>query len=77
MHGDRVKAIEGTCRTSKFRRGRTNAEDSQERCGSYFGEKSVTEVNPLCGQRRSLLAETGSSNNHTMILRKFLITNKR
>ena len=35
----------------------------------------VVEVNPLCGQRRSLLAQIGSSNNQTMLSRKFLIAN--
>ena len=33
------------------------------------------EVNPLCRQRRSLLAQIGSSNNQTMLSRKFLIAN--
>ena len=37
----------------------------------------VVEVNPLCGQRRSLLAQTGSSNNQTMLSRKFLIASKK
>ena len=33
-----------------------------------FGSKCfVEEVNPLCGQRRSLLAQQGSSNNQTML----------
>ena len=38
---------------------------------------SVDEVNPLCGQRRSLLAQARSSNNQTMLTRRFLIANHR
>lgn len=38
--------------------------------------RSVGEVNPLYGQRRSLLAQNGSRNNQTMLPRKFLIANK-
>ena len=34
---------------------------------------TVVEVNPLCGQRRSLLAQIGSSNNCIMLRCKFLI----
>ena len=34
----------------------------------------VVEVNPLCRQRRSLLAQIGSSNNHITLRRMFLIT---
>jgi len=37
----------------------------------------VVKVNPLCGQRRSLLAQAGSSNNQTMLTRRFLIANQR
>jgi len=45
-------------------------------CDGDGSEKvPIVEVNPLCGQRRSLLAQTGSSNNQTMISRKFLIAN--
>ena len=33
----------------------------------------VVEVNPLCGQRRSLLAQIESSNNRITLRRKFLI----
>ena len=40
-----------------------------------IGEGPVEEVSPLCEQRRSLLAQTGSSNNHTMLQHKFLIEN--
>ena len=40
-------------------------------------EPIVVKVNPLCGQRRSLLAQAGSSNNRTMLTRRFLIANQR
>ena len=43
----------------------------------HSGCPTVVEVNPLCGQRRSLLAQTGSSNNHTMLSRKSLIANTK
>ena len=39
-------------------------------CGHFV---VVVEVNPLCGQRRSLLAQIGSSNNRITLRRKFLI----
>jgi len=41
-----------------------------ERLCSSMG---VVKVNPLCGQRRSLLAQVGSSNNQPMLTRRFLI----
>jgi len=37
----------------------------------------VVKVNPLCGQRQSLLAQARSSNNQTMLTRRFLIANQR
>jgi len=40
-------------------------------------EGSVVEVNPLCRQRQSLLAQIGSSNNQTKLTRRFLIANDR
>ena len=40
-----------------------------------FHNVIVDEVNPLYGQRRSLLAQIGSSNNQTMLSRKSLIAN--
>ena len=36
-------------------------------------KRSVVEVNPLCGHRRSLLAQIGSSNNRITLRCKFLI----
>ena len=35
--------------------------------GPQWSRQFVDEVNPLCGQRRSLLAQQGSSNKHTML----------
>ena len=41
---------------------------------SWLNLPTVVEVNPLCGQRRSLLAQIGSSNNCITLRRRFLIT---
>ncbi len=38
---------------------------------------SVVEVNLLCGQRRPLLAQMGSSNNQITLTHRFLIENQR
>ena len=38
-----------------------------------WSHQFVVEVNPLCRQRRSLLAQIGSSNNRITLRRKFLI----
>ena len=42
-----------------------------------WSRQFVDEVNPLCGQRRSLLAQQGSSNKQTMLWRRLLVTNER
>ena len=56
-------------------------QDLKTQLSSKFNMKdfnaTVVKVNPLCGQRRSLLAQTGSSNNQTMLTRRFLIENQR
>ena len=44
---------------------------------TQWSRQIVVEVNPLCGQRRSLLAQMGSSNNQTTLTRRVLITNQR
>ena len=38
-----------------------------------MGRITIEEVNPLCGQRRSLLAQIGSSNNRITLRCNFLI----
>ena len=53
-----------------------NQPKRQDKLQSMFPQRSrqfVGEVNPLCGQRRSLLAQIGSSNNQVTLKRKFLI----
>ena len=42
-------------------------EDMAWENGDPHERKTVEEVNPLCGQRRSLLAQQGSSNKQTML----------
>ena len=38
-----------------------------------YGRQFVVEVNPLCGNRQSLIAQIGSSNNRITLRCKFLI----
>ena len=61
-------------------RGREKNKSTREKTKQYskstspqWSRQFVVEVNPLCGQRRSLLAQIGSSNNRITLRCKFLI----